>query len=86
MGFSLQDALRIAEEEFLRERAMVDEVVRRIQEEDVAEEGLRRQRREETKEFIRNFLVEKELDKKKRIEAVQEEDKKIQVSLGQWGS
>jgi hypothetical protein len=58
---------------------MVDEVVRRIQEEDLAEESLRRQRQDETKEYIRNFLIQKEDNKRAKIMALQEEERKIQV-------
>lgn len=47
----------------------------------MAEDVLRRQRQDETKQFIANFLVEKEIDKRRRIEAVQAEDKKIQVII-----
>jgi hypothetical protein len=39
-----QDMLREAESEAARERAMVDEVVRRIQEEDAANVALRKQK------------------------------------------
>lgn len=45
----------------------------------MAEAALQNQRREETKQFIANFLVEKELDKKRKIEATQAEEKKIQA-------
>ena len=80
--FHPQGALLLAEEEFQRERAMVDEVVRRIQEEDVAEDALRRQRQDETKAFIRGFLVQKEADKRQRVEAMQAEERKIQARKG----
>jgi len=73
-----QDALRLAEDGYQRERAMVDEVVRRIQEEDMAEAALRHQRQEETKQYIANFLAEKEIEKMRKIEATQAEEKKIQ--------
>ncbi len=46
------------------------------------EEALRRQRQEDTKEFIRNFLIEKEQNKLQKIQEVQEEDRKIQVKCG----
>lgn len=73
-----QDAIRAAEEEFQRERAMVDEVMRRIQEEDMAEDAARRQKGEETKAFIRKFLEENERAKAAKKEALRAEDRKIQ--------
>lgn len=73
-----QDALKLAEDEYARERAMVDEVVRRIQEEDYAEEQLRRQKQDETKAYIAKFLEEKDAERKNKILAAQAEERKIQ--------
>jgi len=46
----------------------------------MAEAALRHQRQEETKQYIANFLAEKEIEKMRKIEATQAEEKKIQVS------
>eukprot|EP00195_Chlamydomonas_chlamydogama_P011039 CAMPEP_0202890232 /NCGR_PEP_ID=MMETSP1392-20130828/721_1 /ASSEMBLY_ACC=CAM_ASM_000868 /TAXON_ID=225041 /ORGANISM="Chlamydomonas chlamydogama, Strain SAG 11-48b" /LENGTH=479 /DNA_ID=CAMNT_0049573769 /DNA_START=242 /DNA_END=1678 /DNA_ORIENTATION=- len=73
-----QDALRLAEEEHLRERMMVDEVVRRIMEEDQAESALRRQKQDETKAFIAQFLEEQDVARRAKAAAEREEERKIQ--------
>lgn len=54
------EAQKLAELEFQRERSMVDEVVRRIMEEDRMEAFGKKQKQEETKIFIANFLAEQE--------------------------
>ncbi|KAG1661219.1 hypothetical protein FOA52_008264 [Chlamydomonas sp. UWO 241] len=72
-----QDALLIAEDEFQRERAMVDEVVRRIHEEDAAEDASRRAQQDDTKAYIRNFLEGKEVEKVQKKVNLAAEDKKI---------
>lgn len=73
-----QEMIKVAEAEAARERAMVDEVVRRIMEEDMAESYLRQQKQDETKAFIAQFLVEQDAAKKARAVAIAEEERKIQ--------
>lgn len=52
---------RIARLEYERERALVDEIVRKIDEEDRLESEAKRRKQEETKDYIRNFLIEQEV-------------------------
>ncbi|KAG2454297.1 hypothetical protein HYH02_001326 [Chlamydomonas schloesseri] len=72
------EAARLAELEAARERAMIDEVVQRIMEEDAAEVATKRQRQEETKDFISRFLEQQDELRRKEREAAAAEDKKIQ--------
>lgn len=73
----LQDLLRVAEEEAARERAMVDEIVRRIRDEDMAEASSRRQKQDDTKAYIARFLEEQAVAKRAKIANEQAEDRKI---------
>merc|ERR1719359_515268 len=50
-----EEARKESRIEFEKERAMVDDVVRKIQEEDEAEERLRRQKQEETRAELQSF-------------------------------
>lgn len=77
------DALRLAEAEAARERAMVDEVVRRILDEDVAEAALKRQKQDETKDFITRFLAEQDEARRRKLAEDATEDRKIQVRVRQ---
>lgn len=70
--------LKIAELEAARERAMVDEVVKRIMEEDALAASLKRQRVDETKAFIAQFLQDQEDAKRAKKAAEREEEQKIQ--------
>ncbi|KAG2486968.1 hypothetical protein HYH03_014341 [Edaphochlamys debaryana] len=72
-----QEAARLAEAEAVRERAMIDEVVKRIMEEDMAEMATKRQRQEDTKAFIATFLQQQDELRRKQAEAAAAEDKKI---------
>lgn len=72
-----QDAIKLAEVEFQRERGMVDEVLRRIALEDCAEVALRRSKQEETKAFIAAFLKEQDEKKRAALESSAKEDRKI---------
>ncbi|GFR46814.1 hypothetical protein Agub_g8451 [Astrephomene gubernaculifera] len=72
-----QDLARLAEQEAARERTMIDEVVRRIMEEDAAELALKRQRQQETKDFIEVFLAQQDELRRKKLEAAATEDRKI---------
>ncbi|WIA31853.1 hypothetical protein OEZ86_002718 [Tetradesmus obliquus] len=69
---------RCAEAEFARERAMVDEVVARIQAEDRMELQSRRCKQAETKAYIENFLREQEDAKAAARAAARAEEQRIQ--------
>jgi hypothetical protein len=69
---------RAAEAEYERERAMVDEVVARIQAEDRMEAEARRANQEETKAYIRDFLLKREEEVFMKRQESMEEEKKIQ--------
>lgn len=73
-----EELMKKQEDEFRREREMVDEVMRRIQEEDAAEDAIRRKKAEDTKAFIQRFLEENELAKIAKAEALKAEERKIQ--------
>lgn len=74
----LQEAARLAEAEAARERAMIDEVVKRIMEEDMAEAAGKRSRQEETKAYIERFLAQQDELRRREMEAAAAEDRKIQ--------
>ncbi|KAF5828122.1 tumor suppressor, Mitostatin-domain-containing protein [Dunaliella salina] len=61
-----QDLLKNAEEQAIRERAMVDQVVARIAEENNAEATLKAAKVQETKAFIAQFLEQQEAAKRAR--------------------
>ena len=61
----------LAKLEFERERFLVDEIQRRILEEEEAEWHQRAEKQRQTREYIRNFLLEQE---EKRALAMQEEE------------
>ena len=69
---------RAAEAEYERERAMVDEVVARIQAEDRMEAEARRANQEETKAYIRDFLLKREQELLTKRQRSLEEEEKIQ--------
>ena len=64
------------QEEFARERAMVDDVVARIEAEDRAEHEARRQRQRDTHAYVQNFLAEQTQLKQRRQEELEEEDRR----------
>uniref|UniRef100_A0A7S0YAH5 Meiosis-specific nuclear structural protein 1 n=1 Tax=Polytomella parva TaxID=51329 RepID=A0A7S0YAH5_9CHLO len=72
-----KDMIRLAEQEHLRERALVDEIVRRIRDENDAETRLRHRKQEETKAYIEVFLREQEDAKRQQAETMRQEDRKI---------
>lgn len=72
------EAQRLAEIEFQRERAMVDEVVRRILEEDRVEAVLKKQKQEETKDFIARFLQEQEVARTQKLLRDNQEERQRQ--------
>lgn len=51
---------RLARLEYEREKALVDDIVRKIEEEDRLESEAKRRKQEETKEYIRKFLQDQE--------------------------
>lgn len=55
-----KEAQRLAKLEYEREREMVDELARRIAEEDALEMEARRHKQEETRQYIAQFLLEQE--------------------------
>ncbi len=57
---------------------MIDEVVKRIMEEDMAEAAGKRSRQEETKAYIERFLAQQDELRRREMEAAAAEDKKIQ--------
>merc|ERR1719207_417014 len=74
-----EDARKESRIEFEKERAMVDDVVRKIQEEDEQEERLRRQKQEETRMELQTFAqrqtewrAEQEERARKENEAIEE--------------
>lgn len=73
-----QEAIRQAELEHQRERMMIDEVVQRIMQEDVAEHTSKRAKQEDTKKYIEQFLRQQDDLKRKAEEAAAKEDRKIQ--------
>jgi Trichohyalin-plectin-homology domain len=72
------DLQRAAEAEFARERALVDEVVLRIQQEDALELAARRAKQADTKAYIEGFLREREESKAAQQAAAAAEDRRIQ--------
>lgn len=71
-----ETAKKQAYEEFLREKAMVDEIVRGIEAEDVEKMKAADNRRRELQDSIRNFLAEREIWK-------EEEKARVQAELDQ---
>jgi hypothetical protein len=63
--------------EFLKEKAMVDEIVRRVIEEDEAEKLARMQKQQETKEYIENYLVQRQIWKQQDRQRMDDENAQI---------
>ncbi|KAJ3051021.1 mannosyl-oligosaccharide alpha-1,2-mannosidase [Rhizophlyctis rosea] len=73
------EARRQAEfEQFLREKQMVDEVVRKIFEEDARESRHRLEKQHETKQFIEDFMREREEWRQKERDRQEGETRKIE--------
>ncbi|KAK3250443.1 hypothetical protein CYMTET_40173 [Cymbomonas tetramitiformis] len=70
---------RAAMKEFERERAAVDEIVGRIQEEDTAEMKRKAAKQEETKRWVEKFLVEREVERNDARRKEQEEEARIKA-------
>ncbi|KAJ3281715.1 hypothetical protein HK104_011316 [Borealophlyctis nickersoniae] len=65
-------------EQFLREKAMVDEIVRRIMMEDEREARRRLEKQQETKQFIEDFMTEREDWRRKEKMRQEAENRKIE--------
>ncbi|KAJ3029295.1 mannosyl-oligosaccharide alpha-1,2-mannosidase [Rhizophlyctis rosea] len=73
------EARRQAEfEQFLREKQMVDEVIRKIWEEDETESRRRLEKQHETKQFIEDFMREREEWRRKERERQEMENRRIE--------
>jgi hypothetical protein len=66
-----------AYEEFLKEKLLIDEIVRKIYEEDQKEMERKMLARKATREYIEQFKREREIWKKREREAMEEENRKI---------
>ncbi|KAI8799676.1 tumor suppressor, Mitostatin-domain-containing protein [Cladochytrium replicatum] len=82
---ALQDQLEETEarkqaewEQFLKEKAMVDEIVRKIAEEDEREVLQRLEKQRETKQYIEEFIREREAWRAQEAERLQKENEKIE--------
>lgn len=64
------DARKNAQLEYDREKALIDEVVRRIEEEDALETEIKRTKQAETKAFIAEFLEDREELRQEKIRKV----------------
>lgn len=64
------DARKNAQLEYDREKALIDEVVQRIEDEDALESEIKRSKQAETKAFIVNFLEEREQLRQDKIRKV----------------
>lgn len=66
-----------AYEEFLKEKLMIDEIVRKIYEEDQREQEMRLEKQQATQHFIEEFKQKREEWKRLERERLEEENKKI---------
>eukprot|EP00803_Ostreobium_quekettii_P007654 evm.model.scf_612.3 EVM.evm.TU.scf_612.3 scf_612:19279-28385(-) len=72
-----EEAKRAAQMEYDKEKAMIDEVVRRIEEEDAAEVHLKLAKKQETLEYVKGFLEERERLRREQKEKENLEDRRI---------
>jgi hypothetical protein len=72
-------AQRAQKKEFERERAAVDEIVRKIHEEDHAELVRKKQKQEATKKYIREFMLDREKMRMAQRAAQQAEEDEIRA-------
>ena len=68
---------RVAQEEFERERKQVDDIVKRIQEEDKLQFEAKQAKQRETREYILHFLDEKEQERILKRQKEEEEERRI---------
>lgn len=84
-----EERKKLAYEEFLKEKSMVDEVVERILAEDAAEKHAREAKEAEIRADIADFVATSEKMKEGRMKIIEAENKEIrayaQVCLPQWG-
>lgn len=73
------EAAKLASAECERERALVDEVVRRLAEEDMLSAGQRRAKQEETKQYIAQFLQQQAEARQRQQQEREQEERKIQA-------
>lgn len=64
-------------EQFLRDKAIIDEIVKKIMEDDEKEYKIRMQQRKETKDFIDLFIVQRQRWKEEEQQRIEEENRKI---------
>ena len=64
--------------QFLREKAMVDEIIQKIREEEDKEQEFRMLQAKETKQFIQDYIVQRQEYKKAELERIKLENKKIE--------
>eukprot|EP00002_Diphylleia_rotans_P022168 TRINITY_DN4340_c0_g1_i1.p1 TRINITY_DN4340_c0_g1~~TRINITY_DN4340_c0_g1_i1.p1 ORF type:complete len:493 (-),score=146.93 TRINITY_DN4340_c0_g1_i1:487-1965(-) len=72
-----EDAKRKLYEEFLRDKMLIDEIVQKIQMEDQAEATSRLHKQKETREFINQYLYDREKWKQEEARRIEEENKMI---------
>ncbi|GMH38150.1 hypothetical protein BSKO_06034 [Bryopsis sp. KO-2023] len=70
-------AKRNAQLEYDKEKILIDEVVRRIEEEDALEAEIKRSKQEDTKAFIRRFLEERQIQHQEKLDQERAEDMRI---------
>merc|ERR1712232_811424 len=63
--------------EFLREKEEIDKILKKIQEDKNAKLEKEFLKREETKKFVENYLIEREQYRAKQLQAEKEENAKI---------
>jgi len=74
-----KEALRIeALQEFEKERAMVEEVVQKIREEDDEQEAMRAERKAETRQHLQDFMVQQAEWRREQDRRAAEENEKIE--------
>jgi hypothetical protein len=71
------EAKAAAYAEFIKEKAMVDEIIAKIMEEEKQDALAKMAKRNETMEYIRNYLSENEMLKAEEKRRMEEEDRAI---------
>lgn len=74
----LEEKKRMDYVQFLREKAMVDEIVKKIREEDEREQELRMSKQKETKQFIEEYITQRQEWRKREEERIKLENQKIE--------
>jgi len=73
------EAQRAAKKEFEREKDVVDEIVRKIQDEDMMEMKRKKDKQEETKKYIDRFMIERENLRLENRRKEEEEESRIRA-------